>query len=120
MCVLVPSLLPAMLKNVTPAILKFQLMKILIRLLLFIPLLSLVSCGDDEPTDDNKYGGTLTALVNGGIVSVSDLEFYVSQGRFELKSRGSNPINFWTENGIAETSYDILRGSGAFLTYKGE
>ena len=96
------------------------MIKILTRLLLLIPLLSLVSCGDDEPTNDTKYGGTLTALVNGGIISVSDLSFYIYQGRFELKSRGSNPFNFWTENGIAETSYDVLRGSGAFLTYTDE
>jgi len=94
---------------------------ILERILLTVAFAVVLSaCKNDESVNPNaqKYGGSLTAMVNGEIIAVSQIGIYVYQGRLELRSKGSNSFSFEVSSGIAKTSYDLKSGSGATLSYR--
>ena len=94
---------------------------ILERILLAVAFAVVLSaCKNDESINPNaqKYGGSLTAMVNGEIIAMSQIGIYVYQGHLELRSKGSNSFSFEISNGIAKTTYDLKSGSGAALSYR--
>ncbi|HEY3429175.1 MAG TPA: DUF6252 family protein [Cyclobacteriaceae bacterium] len=71
----------------------------------------IVSCSEDEPTITNakKYGGEVTYLANGEVVSVSENAIYVVEGILDLESLFASKVQlgFTVYTGIGETSYDL-------------
>ncbi len=88
-------------------------------LAMVLPFLSLLSCQEEgvKSVNERKYGGTLTATVDGDIISVSQIGIYVAQGFLSLEKKGFCPFDFGVNNGIAENSYDLIIGGGARLSY---
>src|SRR5688572_15576558 len=97
------------------------------RLLIVLTVLSTISwsCSEDEPTlkNEKQFGGEVSFMANGTLVSLTRNAITVSNGYLSFESYFGEVIkelSFDIYAGIAETSYDVKLDVASVIYYPGD